>query len=380
MLGLISTIIAIVKKHYTFAAVVGIWTAVAWALYLTGAFEYVYAPGIVFLYIAIFYLKSPEAEAKKRAENMLKSKEKKRIFYCKKCGRMVEGFYTQSRVTCPSCNVGMMKTDFPCSLWDQMTDSEKENQRSLWDSGVQKQNPQLINELRRRRDQGGDSLNCVGSSAQSDENGRASTQASLPDTTPVNTTDLDSSSQISVHVQKFCRKCGKRLRPGAKFCNECGTQIVAIDNSLSREAKASALFICPSCGFVMESKKKYCPECGVLLAKSDVSADVNVGRRTIFCSQCGQTISADSKYCCNCGSRVSSLGSGNSSNKRKADEFIGGGRQSPVKNDSLEFDLNESASMEEEADEWKCPKCGKVNRFYILRCSCGTAKNELPHG
>ena len=263
MLGLISTIIAIVKKHYTFAAVVGIWTAVAWALYLTGAFEYVYAPGLVFLYIALFNLKSPEAEAKQRAEKQLKSKELKRIFYCKKCGKMVEGFSTQARETCPSCQIGMMKTDFPCSLWDQMTDSEKEKQKSLWADGKKEKDPELIKELRARRDRKEASFLSDNSSEKSEG----------PENVPVVMPVSNSHSQSSVPVQKFCRKCGKRLKPGAKFCNECGTQVVASDNTLPRETQASDSFLCPYCGFVMESRKKYCPECGVLLKSPSVAKE-----------------------------------------------------------------------------------------------------------
>ncbi len=259
MLGIIATIIAIVKKHYTFAAVVGIWTAVAWAFYLTGAFEYVYAPGIIFLYIAIFNLKSPEAEAKKRAEDQLKSKEKKRIFYCKRCGKMVEGFETQARETCPTCNIAMIKTDFPCSLWDQMTESEQAKQRSLWDDGKKGQDPELIKELRARRDRKDATFFSDHGSEKSGETEGVPMIATVPNST----------SQSSAPVQKFCRKCGKKMIPGAKFCNACGTPIVVISYYDADNTVADSSICCPSCGFIMKPGKKFCTECGASLKSSN---------------------------------------------------------------------------------------------------------------
>ena len=59
MFGIIAVIIAACKKHTTFAWVVGIWTAIAIILYLSGA-EYVFFPGILFMIIAIC-MKKPDS-------------------------------------------------------------------------------------------------------------------------------------------------------------------------------------------------------------------------------------------------------------------------------------------------------------------------------
>ena len=53
MFGIISLIIALKKGHSKFAAVVGIWTAIAFLLALTGNSRYSFAPGSIFLITAI---------------------------------------------------------------------------------------------------------------------------------------------------------------------------------------------------------------------------------------------------------------------------------------------------------------------------------------
>ena len=60
MFGIIATIIAVKKRHYTFAWVVGIWTALAFVLGLSGMASIAIAPGALFLFIAIGMKKLPE--------------------------------------------------------------------------------------------------------------------------------------------------------------------------------------------------------------------------------------------------------------------------------------------------------------------------------
>ena len=60
MAGIIATIIAARKRHYTFAWVIGIWTAIAIVLALCGMASIAIAPGWLFLIIAIGMKKIPE--------------------------------------------------------------------------------------------------------------------------------------------------------------------------------------------------------------------------------------------------------------------------------------------------------------------------------
>lgn len=60
MMGIIATIIAIKKRHFTFAWVIGIWTGIAIILALCGMVGIAIAPGWLFLAIAIGMKKIPE--------------------------------------------------------------------------------------------------------------------------------------------------------------------------------------------------------------------------------------------------------------------------------------------------------------------------------
>ena len=60
MIGIIATIIAARKRHYTFAWVIGIWTGIAIILALCGMIGIAIGPGALFLFIAIGMKKIPE--------------------------------------------------------------------------------------------------------------------------------------------------------------------------------------------------------------------------------------------------------------------------------------------------------------------------------
>lgn len=60
MIGIIATIIAVRKRHYTFAWVIGIWTGIAIFLALSGNMGIAIGPGALFLFIAIGMKKIPE--------------------------------------------------------------------------------------------------------------------------------------------------------------------------------------------------------------------------------------------------------------------------------------------------------------------------------
>jgi hypothetical protein len=51
-----------------------------------------------------------------------------------------------------------------------------------------------------------------------------------------------------------CAKCGSPLKPGARFCNQCGT-VVETTESLSSA-------VCPKCGTPHKPGARFCPTCG----------------------------------------------------------------------------------------------------------------------
>ena len=52
-----------------------------------------------------------------------------------------------------------------------------------------------------------------------------------------------------------CKNCGCELQEGAKFCKECGAEVIV------EEVNGEFQF-CPKCGYKMAKGLKFCPECG----------------------------------------------------------------------------------------------------------------------
>lgn len=52
-----------------------------------------------------------------------------------------------------------------------------------------------------------------------------------------------------------CKNCGCELPEGAKFCKECGVEVI-------QEEPVKETKFCQNCGFEMPRSSKFCPECG----------------------------------------------------------------------------------------------------------------------
>lgn len=90
--------------------------------------------------------------------------------------------------------------------------------------------------------------------------------------TPVPTEQPSQSSTAA------CSKCGKPLPPNAKFCLECGQQVLSENET-----------ICAACG-AKTPKGKFCLECGAPMIKK--------------CTECGAEIPSNGKFCLECGHKV----------------------------------------------------------------------------
>ncbi|MBS6185497.1 MAG: zinc-ribbon domain-containing protein, partial [Clostridium celatum] len=63
-------------------------------------------------------------------------------------------------------------------------------------------------------------------------------------------------SGSSLNNKNTCKNCGESLSEGAKFCSNCGTKIVTIENTEKKNK------FCSECGSVITSDAKFCGECG----------------------------------------------------------------------------------------------------------------------
>lgn len=63
-----------------------------------------------------------------------------------------------------------------------------------------------------------------------------------------------------------CPNCGKPLRPGARFCGNCGHTLPATPSAQAGSPPASpATFACPQCGKPVRVGAKFCSNCGKVL-------------------------------------------------------------------------------------------------------------------
>jgi uncharacterized OB-fold protein len=76
------------------------------------------------------------------------------------------------------------------------------------------------------------------------------TQAAIQDAQEkASTVDYVSADTFKQEIVASCPNCGAAVKPGAKFCPECGQPL-------------AAKRFCTNCGAEMEAAAKFCPECG----------------------------------------------------------------------------------------------------------------------
>lgn len=113
-------------------------------------------------------------------------------------------------------------------------------------------------------------------------------------------------ANISAEAEKaVCPRCGSKLPANAKFCLECGAEIVNIsDNEI----------ICPICK-KKTPKGKFCMECGAALIKKCSKCGAEMPYNGKFCTECGASLERkcpdcgaalpeNGKFCLNCGKKL----------------------------------------------------------------------------
>jgi len=94
-----------------------------------------------------------------------------------------------------------------------------------------------------------------------------------------------------------CAHCGAALRPGARFCKQCGTALHEFDKPITTAADSAARAACPHCGAPVRSTARFCPSCqGRLTATSNAE-----------CPHCGAAIRPGARFCSTCSHRLSPI-------------------------------------------------------------------------
>ena len=94
-----------------------------------------------------------------------------------------------------------------------------------------------------------------------------------------------------------CQNCGTELEDGAKFCKNCGSQIIEKQDENKEDAEFK---ICDNCGFKMDEYIKFCPKFGSKVTEKQ-DAD-STAQEFKFCANCGFKMDKNNKFCPNCGS------------------------------------------------------------------------------
>ncbi len=172
-MGIIACIIAAVKGHKTFAWIIGIWTAIAFLVAFSGYAKAAYAPGGLFLLIAIGMknLNKESAPAPSTATSSttkLTTGDPEKKYVCRACGNYSTGWYQK----CPKCGtVGRMEKA----------------------------------ELQ------------ISTPAPALEDTNSAPNRVLP--------ELPVIQETPKQVPKYCGNCGAALEPDSLFCSYCGVKL-----------------------------------------------------------------------------------------------------------------------------------------------------------
>lgn len=89
-----------------------------------------------------------------------------------------------------------------------------------------------------------------------------------------------------------CPKCGCLVIDDAKFCKNCGSEIIQkVETNV-----VVSMNTCPSCGEEVSEGMKFCKNCG-----SKISPEQDTVNQTKHCSNCGCEMDINMTFCPECG-------------------------------------------------------------------------------
>ena len=89
-----------------------------------------------------------------------------------------------------------------------------------------------------------------------------------------------------------CPSCGEEVSEGMKFCKNCGSEIIREENPIDTISKNA----CPNCGEEVSEGMKFCKNCG-----SKISPEQDTVNQTKHCSNCGCEMDINMTFCPECG-------------------------------------------------------------------------------
>ena len=89
-----------------------------------------------------------------------------------------------------------------------------------------------------------------------------------------------------------CSNCGSEVKEGAKFCRECGTEIVEKTEVLEGNT-------CSECGNLLEENALFCNNCGRRVSSDDTETDISNR-----CPNCNNPLKDGALFCGECGTSL----------------------------------------------------------------------------
>ncbi len=90
-----------------------------------------------------------------------------------------------------------------------------------------------------------------------------------------------------------CKNCGNEVKENAKFCRECGSEIIWETEALNGN-------LCPECGNILEEGAAFCNECGCRVSEVTESFADNSEK----CPHCGKQLNPGALFCGECGNSI----------------------------------------------------------------------------